>query len=212
MSRKYFLGTLFLLPMVLSTSCRPVHVSPTNVPTQGNLLHPLPVARPNMTPSSASRCSTIHTFKSGGARELEEASLPLLKGCFHPGKNTLVLENANQPSSGHWVVWDSLSLRDAAGTIIWTLGKNDAPPDYTERAFSEFQQQPPFTTDFDVETMQVKQFPKEVNDGDYPGIAIHFSLTAEQADSDLTLFLDTLYATRQGDQIPGFDMRISVNP
>jgi len=124
------------------------------------------------------------------------------------GENTILLENANPLQTNHWVVWDSLNLKTNFGQVIWELGQNEAPPDYSFIAYDEFRQSPPYNPDFYVGQTPVSAFPKEINDLGFPQVYIHFSLTAEQASHDLVLFLDTLYATH--DSVPYFDMRVHI--
>jgi hypothetical protein len=145
-------------------------------------------------------CTLKHTFSSGGTHDLEEFTLTFPQHCFRAGDNVVVLKNANSPG-GYWLIWDSLSLKDATGNTIWQLGKNDGIP---------FDPSLPNNHDFFVETMPDSQFPKDINDGTIPQISIHFKLTTAQTQTDLILFLDTLLAKH--DPVAGFDMRITVNP
>ena len=156
-------------------------------------------------------CATTYRFRSGDGPQLEEVMLRFPSRCFKANaENIIQLESANRPQSGHWLVWDSLALYDEHDAPIWQLGDNEAPPDYSERAFDEFQSTLTNKTDFYVGIMPVTQFPKELNDGVFSHIALHFSLTSAQARSDLALFLDTLFATHA--QAPDFNLRVFVNP
>jgi hypothetical protein len=76
---------------------------------------------PTPSPTQSPECTLKHAFSSGGARELEEFPHTFPKHCFRAGDNVIVMENANSPG-GHWLIWDSLSLKDAAGNPIWQLG------------------------------------------------------------------------------------------
>jgi hypothetical protein len=90
---------------------------------------------------------------------------------------------------------------------IWKLGDNEAPPEYTEAAFDEFDQALPFNSHFYAGT-PVAEFPKELNDDNFQQVYIHFNLTEKEAASDQLLFLDTLYSTH--DNVPYFDLMIRI--
>lgn len=80
------------------------------------------------------------TFRSGGHREWEEKYVTIHRNYIKPGKNMILLENGGPMFCGRWLVWDSLALYDAKGETIWQIGENEAPPDYSEDAFDEFDQ------------------------------------------------------------------------
>jgi hypothetical protein len=165
------------------------------------------------TPRPTSEWCTLGDFRfgSGASAHPEEIEVPVGANCTAPGENIILLQNTHDDNSGHWLVWDSLALRTAGGEVIWALGENEAPPDYTPAAFDEFDQSsPPSNEHFCVGAMDVGQFPKEINDGTFREIHIHFQLTEEQSREDLTLLLDTLYATHSGAQY--FDMRVKTRP
>jgi hypothetical protein len=57
-------------------------------------------------------------------------------------------------------------------------------------------------------------FSKEINDGEFTQVYIHYNLGEREADMDLKLFLDTLYATHEADhnKIPYYNIKIKVKP
>lgn len=134
-------------------------------------------------------------FGSGSSSYPEERNIVIEARCLEPGKNTILLESANTPETNHWLFWDSLTLKDPIGKGIWILGANEAPPDYSDSAFDEFDITPPYNSNFDVNSMAEGEFPAELNDSSFSKVYIHFNLTVLQANEDLSLFLDTLYAT-----------------
>ena len=139
----------------------------------------------------------------------KELDVRIRADCVKPGGNTILLEAVQPAKAYHWLVWDSLALTSATGDSIWSLGQNEAPPDYTDKAFDEFDATLPFNIDFDADSMSASQFPFQLNDNALPQVYISFDLTAEQASRDLILNLDTLYATH--DDVESFDMRVQVN-
>ncbi len=110
-----------------------------------------------------------------------------------PGQYTILLANDNPPWSGHWLIWDYLALK--AGDIpIWEIGDAEAPPDYSDKAFSEFCDPQPSRdceTEFTVGSTNVADFSKDLNDGLFPEARINFTLTEQQVGSNLTLILST---------------------
>jgi hypothetical protein len=58
--------------------------------------------------------------------------------------------------------------------------------------------------------MDASDFPKELNDLGFRQINIYFTLSAQQVDSSLRLFLDTPHATC--DSADYFEMRVRANP
>ena len=149
-------------------------------------------------------------FGSGSSQYPEERSVTIGKNCIQEGDNTLVLKNANPLQTDHWIFWDSLNLKDSQGGVIWELGDNEAPPDYIAAAFDEFDNSSPYNTHFTISTMSENEFPAELNDFSISQVYIHFALTNTQASSDVTLYLDTLYATHLGASY--FDMQVQVMP
>ncbi len=139
----------------------------------------------------------------------EQRGIRIRADCVKPGSNTILLEAVQPAKAYRWLVWDSLALTTDLRDPIWSLGLDEAPPDYTGNAFDEFDDTLPFNIDFDVESMDVGDFPFQLNDNALPQVFITFDLTAEEADRDLILDLDTLYATH--DDVDSFTMRVQVN-
>ena len=139
----------------------------------------------------------------------EQRDVRIRSDCVKPGSNTILLEAVQPAKAYRWLVWDSLALTTDLRDPIWSLGLDEAPDDYTGNAFDEFDDTLPFNIDFDVESMGAGDFPFQLNDNALPQVFITFDLTAEEADRDLILDLDTLYATH--DDIDSFTMRVQVN-
>ena len=102
---------------------------------------------------------------------------------------------------------EALSTYQQSANDIWKLGDNEAPPDYSPAAFDEFNQTKPFNPHYYIST-NISDFPKEINDGDFIQIFIHFNLTKEEADNEQLLFLDTLDTTHGN--VHYFNLRIKV--
>lgn len=99
--------------------------------------------------------------------------------------------------------------------LIWEIGVNDAPPDYTAKAFDEFDQRKPFNSHYYVDSDPCSNFSKEINEGEFPQIYIHYDLGEREADMDLKLSLDTLYATHEAgpdNKISDYNLKIKVKP
>ena len=96
--------------------------------------------------------------------------------------------------------------------LIWKIGMNEGPPDYTEMAYDEFDQDKPFNLHYYTDSDLYSNFPKEINDGEFTNIYIHYNLSEREADMDLRLSLDTLYATHEVDNVSHYNMTIKVNP
>lgn len=96
--------------------------------------------------------------------------------------------------------------------LIWKIGNNEAPPDYTDKAFDEFDDNESLSSHYYVDTESINQFPYKINDGTFTKIYIHFNLTHEQANKNMTLFLDTILASHDSEvgRISGYNMMISV--
>lgn len=129
-----------------------------------------------------------------------------------PGQYSLVLENANPTWSKHWIIWDYLSLKKR-NALIWEIGEDETPPDYSDEAFAEFcDPQPPrlqnCSTEFVVGLNKPGDFSKELNDGGFPLVKINFNLTEQQVAPDLTLTLSTLYSTHKDSD--NFEMRVTL--
>ncbi len=84
---------------------------------------------------------------------------------------------------------------------IWKLGDNECPPICNETTFDEFDQSY-FDSHFYVGIDSVSEFPKEINDNLLTQIYIHYNLTAEESEENLSLFLDTMWAN--------YNLRIKV--
>jgi len=108
----------------------------------------------------------------------------------------------------------AFALDESGPELIWKIGDDEAPPDYTEKAFDEFDCEKPFNPHYYVHTDPYSKFPQGINDGEFTQIYIHYNLTYEQANKTLELLLDTLYATHNSveGRIPDYNMRISVKP
>jgi hypothetical protein len=209
-------GPILYLPLVIG----PPLISPTATPTP--TCTATPTSTPSPTPTPTPTCTPTPTstpnpcdvgtfrFGSGDSPEPEERTIAIDSSCFRPSENTIVLEHAGDIGIGQWLVWDSLHLKTVLGDVIWALGQNEAPPDYSPNAFDEFDQDPPFNDDFYIGQMDVSEFPKELNDSTFRQINIHFTLSQPQADNSLRLFLDTLYATH--DSADYFEMRVRTVP
>jgi len=102
---------------------------------------------------------------------------------------------------------EALSTYQQSAHDIWKLGDNEAPPNYSPAAFDEFNQTKPFNPHYYIST-NISDFPKEINDGDFTQIFIHFNLTKEEADNEQLLFLDTLDTTHGN--VHYFNLRIKV--
>jgi len=103
-------------------------------------------------------------------------------------------------------------LSESNSELIWEIGVNEGPPDYTEIAYDEFDQDKPFNLHYYTDSNLYSNFPKEINDGDFTNIYIHYNLSEREGDMDLRLFLDTLYATHEVENISHYNMTIKVNP
>ena len=108
----------------------------------------------------------------------------------------------------------SSALSESNPELIWEIGVNEAPPDYTEKAFDEFDQNKPFDSHYYVDSDSYSKFSKEINDGEFTQIYLHYNLGEREADMDLKLSLDTLYATHKADSntISCYNMTIKVKP
>jgi hypothetical protein len=104
---------------------------------------------------------------------------------------------------------------ESSPELIWEIGVNEAPPDYTENAFDEFDQRKPFNSHYYVDSDPCINFSKEINEGEFPQIYIHYNLGEREADMDLKLSLDTLYATHEAgpdNKISDYNLKIKVKP
>ena len=154
--------------------------------------------------------SVVVIFSSGSSSETGRQMVPIRVD--EPRQYTIVLENANPTGSGYWIIWDYISL-EKGNTLIWEIGEDEAPPDYSDKAFSEFcDPQPPklqdCTTEFTIASTKAEDFSKDFNDGEFPTARINFTLTEKQLDADLMLVLSTLYSTHPG--IDHFKMKVTL--
>jgi hypothetical protein len=147
------------------------------------------------------------TFTSG---DPEQGRLTITLRITRPGIYDLVLENANPPSSGAWLVWDFLQLAKGS-RLLWSIGSSDAPPDYSELAFAEFCDPQGDSCESQITAAGVTSssaFRKDLNDTDHTLTTIRFTLTQSDVADDLALTLSTLFSTH--DTAPGFVMRVSI--
>ena len=79
--------------------------------------------------------------------------------------------------------------------VIWRIGDDEAPPDYTPTAFDEFNQSDSCDGTFYIGKDPINHFPKHTNDWSCTSTTIYFNLTAAQANKSAILYLDTLYAS-----------------
>jgi len=176
--------------------------APTDKPTN------TPMPTPTDTPTPTLLMTTVLTFTSrpNPAAGRQIISLPLNQ----PGRYMLVLTQAKNPTGQYWLIWDYIGLRQD-DTPIWEIGEAEAPPDYTEAAFSEFCKphiRPDCTSNFVVGTTSVRDFVYDINNGERPGATITFTITDQQANPALKLELSTLYASH--DQVERFALKVSL--
>lgn len=136
--------------------------------------------------------STYLTFNSGKQQERGRQNLTLRFA--KTGKYSLTFSNANRTMSDHWLIWDCILLKKNKSTI-WSIGQDEAPPNYSKAAFDEFCQSGDCQTTFVVGKSSSRQFSKEINDYSIPSARVDFTVDASQVNTDLTLVLSTLYAT-----------------
>jgi hypothetical protein len=151
--------------------------------------------------------SKVLTFTSGGSTESGRQMVNIIAD--EVGQYTIKLENANPTGSGYWILWDYISLRKD-NTTIWEIGEDEAPPDYSKRAYDEFcdfQRGQNCTNRFTVGLTNVGEFSKTLNDGIFPNAEINFTITKQNVNSILTLVLSTLESTHG--QPDHFRMRVT---
>lgn len=152
--------------------------------------------------------SVILTLSSGEPLERGRQTVHLQAG--QAGQYALKLESANPALSGYWMVWDYLSLKEGK-TPVWEIGEDETPTDYSAKASSELCDpgvREDCTREFTIGSTRDKDFPKELNDGEINAVQINFSLTEQQARSDLALVLSTLYSTHPG--VDHFKMKVTL--
>jgi hypothetical protein len=118
-----------------------------------------------------------------------------------PGQYVLRLKTDSPPYSNHWIEWDYVALK-AGDQVLWQIGQSESPPDlnYTGSATDEFCGTD-CRSEFEVTAGHIDEraFPKTLNDGSQPAVAIRFAIPAEQKGADLILTLSTLYASHVPD-------------
>jgi hypothetical protein len=152
--------------------------------------------------------SLLLTFTSGVSSETGRQRVGIETG--GPGNYIVELENANPTYSGYWIVWDYIALMDVQ-TPVWKIGEDEAPTDYSKKAFSEFcdpELRQDCVTDYTVGSTRDSDFCKDLNDGLFPLAKIKFNLSQDQASRSLTLVLSTLYSTHDGAE--HFRMKVSL--
>ena len=173
--------------------------SPTDVPTS------LPPTSPPTSPQAMLIMTTILTFTS--QPEAGRQSIPIR--IDRPGRYTLTLTQAN-PTGPYWMIWDYIGLLQGH-TPLWEIGEPEAPPDYTEAAFSEFcrpHMRSACTRQFVVGTTRVADFVYDINASERPDAIITFTITDRLADPATTLVLSSLYATH--DTVERFALKVSL--
>jgi hypothetical protein len=151
--------------------------------------------------------SRVLTFTSGAA---ERGKQMLKIRVDQAGKYSIKLENDNPAWSGYWIVWDYIALK-MNNKPIWEIGENESPPDFSEKASSEFcdpNQRTNCKTEFTAGLTKSADFAKDLNDGVRPVATVNFTLTTEHANKDLILVLSTLYATHTGAE--NFKMKVTL--
>jgi len=126
-----------------------------------------------------------------------------------PGQYRLVLENANPPWSNYWLQWDYLALKQG-DTLIWAIGDDEAPPNYSSDATSELcdpGRSSNCTATFVVGATKASAFFYDLNDGDRSRETISFTLADQQTNVDLTLVLSTLNSTHG---VTHFKMKVTL--
>jgi len=155
--------------------------------------------------ASSAKPTRLH-FTSG---TVEAGRQELTLSIQTPGRYVLLFESANEPWLQRWIIWDAITLR-SNHSILWAIGNEDAPLDYSENAFSEFcdpvMRQDCVTT-FIVGQTATSSFAKDLNDGRFPLATVHFDLSKEETAGELRLTISTLYATHTGTD--GFAMDVS---
>jgi hypothetical protein len=175
-----------------------------------------PVPDPRETPMSRISIRTNLTFTAAvpefGTPETGRQDINL-GTVEQPGRYVLHLENDSPSNSGHWLEWDYLSLK-AGDNFLWQIGQSETPPDlnYTGKVTDEFCSMAvpaDCKTAFEVVSGKIdeRSFPKTLNDGSVPAIAIGFRVPSEQTGTDLVLTLSTLYSSHVPDT-KHFKMRV----
>ena len=176
-------------------------LQPTDTPTSTRTPQPTFISTPTAKPNH-----TMLTFTSG---DQERGRQAVALRVDQPGKYQIVMENANPINSGAWLIWDYLSL--AVGSrLLWQLGNDDTPADYSAQAYAEFCDPQKRTCRSEIDaagTTPSSEFRKDLNDGDNRIARIGFQLTEADVDKDLILTLSTLYSTHDASK---FVMKVSI--
>jgi len=169
----------------------------------------LPLINTNYPPLPEWHEIGTFNFSSSGISPIEERSIRIPGEFIGSGPNTILIEVTDPPLSNHWLIWDSLDLKTADQQVIWVLGENEAPPDYSPTAYDEFDPNSPFAEHYTVGVNPVSDFPKEINDSSLAKIYIHFTLpTSYAGQAEYWLFLDTIFASH--DDILDCNLKVSV--
>ncbi|WP_420631162.1 hypothetical protein [Candidatus Leptofilum sp.] len=195
-----FNGTLTPTP----TSTPPRTPTPTSTS--------IPTSTPTITSTPEPRILELGkniflTFTSG---EQERGLQTIVISELEPGWYSFEFESFNPPNSGYFIVWDYVALMDGRD-IIWEIGQKEAPADFSPSAYQEFcdpNEQIGCEFEYVVQSNEARDFPKEINDGDYPSVTVSFFLTEEESENDLMLILSTLYSTHT--EADHFDMKVSL--
>jgi serine/threonine protein kinase len=196
-------------PTTIPTAMR--SETPTNLPTAIPTAAPTdaPTTIPTAAPTDTLIMTTILTFTS--RPEAGRQRIPLRLD--QPGRYTLALTQAN-PTGPYWIIWDYIGLLQG-NTPIWEIGVSEAPPDYTDAAFSEFckpHMRSNCTSKFDVGTTSVGDFVYDINASERPRATITFTITDQQANSVPMLVLSTLYASHDAKEgfVERFALKVSL--
>ena len=93
----------------------------------------------------------------------------------------------------------ALALDECGPELIWQIGDNEAPPDYIDEPFDEFDCDRPFNSDYYVHRDPSSKFPHKLDTWEVTHVDIQYNLTYEQGNKNLRLFVDTLYATHNSE-------------
>lgn len=81
----------------------------------------------------------------------------------------------------------AFALDESGPELIWKIGDDEAPPNYTKKAFDEFDCDRPFNSDYYVHKDPCSKFPYEINDGEFTQVNIHYNLTYEEITKDANI-------------------------
>ena len=165
---------------------------------------------PNPVGPSITPVVGIYRFGSTGSAFPQEHTVSIDHDYLRTGENVLILEVTNNTYPTQWLIWDYLNLSTDTGELIWRLGDNESPPIDAYQAYDEFDNSLSFVSEFDVDHMPVRRFPRELNDANLPKVSIYFNLNGQESKRDLILVLDTVFAIH--DEAPYCELKVSVNP